>query len=137
VLQTVAGLVLLVLAATCAQASAQPRVGADRLVKRADAKFDQRDLDGAWTVKEDDAFGKGSARDAREAVEGAIADFTKAIELDAGLAAAYAGRGVMLLAQGKHAEAERDFTRGLALDPGMKALIDKRVDELRRRQVRR
>jgi len=49
--------------------------------------------------------------------ETVLANSTKALELDPGLADAYASRGLALYTIGRHAEAEAQFERTLAIDP--------------------
>ena len=49
--------------------------------------------------------------------EEALADFTRAIELDPSLAWAIGGRGQTYQAMGRHEEALADFTRAIELDP--------------------
>jgi Flp pilus assembly protein TadD len=66
--------------------------------------------------------------------EGAAADFTKALSLSAGLALAYANRGVAHTVQGKDAEAESDFRRALELDPGLRTLIEDRVASIKQQR---
>lgn len=49
----------------------------------------------------------------------AIDDYGRAIELDPYLAMAYANRGLIFLVQGRQAEADKDFTQCLNLEPDM------------------
>src|SRR6185369_11296189 len=46
-----------------------------------------------------------------------LANSTKALQLDPGLADAYASRGLALYTIGRHAEAEAEFERALSIDP--------------------
>jgi tetratricopeptide (TPR) repeat protein len=63
-------------------------------------------------------------------LEAAIADFTKAIELDPGLAIAYASRGLVRLLQGNTEEGEKDFASSLRLDPdSVRSSKEKKKDE--------
>ena len=52
-----------------------------------------------------------------EQFDRALADCTRAIELDAGLSAGYEGRALALESTGSVAAAEKDFRRALKLDP--------------------
>ena len=63
----------------------------------------------------------------------AIADYTKAIEIDPGFAEAYLNRGLAHWLQGHQAEAERDFDRCLKLNSDLKPLLEERVREMKRR----
>jgi len=47
----------------------------------------------------------------------ALADYTRAIELDPGLARAYGGRGLTYQAMGRYDDALADYGRGIELDP--------------------
>jgi tetratricopeptide (TPR) repeat protein len=67
---------------------------------------------------------RGVALQAKGYLQEAIADFNKAIEIDALYARAYANRGSALLLQGKTAEAEKDFERCLKLDASLKPLVE-------------
>ncbi|NTU58265.1 MAG: hypothetical protein HGB00_05010 [Chlorobiaceae bacterium] len=53
----------------------------------------------------------------KEAVQGSIAEFSKAIRNDPKFAKAYAGRGAVKLATGDKAGAIADFTNAIELDP--------------------
>jgi tetratricopeptide (TPR) repeat protein len=52
-----------------------------------------------------------------EQFDRALADCTRAIELDAGLSAGYEGRALALESTGSIAAAEKDYRRALKLDP--------------------
>jgi len=60
-------------------------------------------------------------------LDGAIADFSRVVELDPNLYAAYTNRGLALLLQGKDLEAQKDFEKVLSLAPSMKADLDHRI----------
>ena len=70
----------------------------------------------------------------RSEIEGAVADFNRALSLDDRFAVAYANRGLAFLIQGKREEAERDLSRALQLDPGLRSAVQEgiRVATLRR-----
>jgi len=53
-----------------------------------------------------------------EKIEGAIAFYNKAIELDASFSGAYNSRGVALRKLGRHQDALRDYERAVELKPG-------------------
>jgi tetratricopeptide (TPR) repeat protein len=63
--------------------------------------------------------------------DAAIAELDKAIAADAKNAMAYMDRGLAQLVQGDAQAAERDFQKCLALDPTMKAMLDRRVQAAR------
>jgi Flp pilus assembly protein TadD len=56
-----------------------------------------------------------------------VADYTKALELDGRQARFYANRGLALMYEGKDQDAERDFSRALALVPGLRAELEAAV----------
>ena len=60
---------------------------------------------------------RGFARDNRNDFEGAIEDFTKAIELDSDYAVSYNNRGSVYSAEGKFGSAIKDYDKALALKP--------------------
>ncbi|NTW52613.1 MAG: hypothetical protein HGB22_08500 [Chlorobiaceae bacterium] len=57
------------------------------------------------------------AKVGKEAVQGSIAEFTKAIRRDPKSAKAYAGRGTVKIAMGDKPGAIADFTKAIELDP--------------------
>ena len=63
-------------------------------------------------------------------VDGAIADFNQAIKINSHHPEAYVNRGLLELQQGKKSEAERDFTRSIALRPSLRSFIEKRMGEI-------
>ena len=63
---------------------------------------------------------------------GASADYTKAIELDPKQALAYLNRGLLLMLQGKEAEANKDFEQCLRISGGLKASLESRIKEIKR-----
>jgi Flp pilus assembly protein TadD len=60
-------------------------------------------------------------------LEGAVADFTKALELDGRLPRAYANRGLAFMLEGKDEEAEKDFSRALTLAPGLRGEMEEAI----------
>ena len=60
-------------------------------------------------------------------LDGAIADFSRALELNPNIQVAYTNRGLALLLQGKDLEAQKDFEKLLTMTPGMKADLDGRI----------
>jgi Flp pilus assembly protein TadD len=75
-------------------------------------------------VKADDAgiyMGRGIARQAKKEFNEALADYSKAIELDPILAQAYANRAVIETLQNKKVDAARDFDKAFKLDPALKS----------------
>lgn len=69
-----------------------------------------RPVDAAAFVK------RGRARQAKADHDGAIEDFTKAIELDPNLAQAYASRGVSKEAKGDGAGAKSDYGKSIQIE---------------------
>lgn len=69
-------------------------------------------------------------------LKGAVTDLTKAIELNPKVAAYYQSRGIVLLLQGKDEDAQRDFESYLKLEPGKKALLEKRIEDAKQRHAR-
>ena len=67
-------------------------------------------------------------------LEGAIADFTKALSLDGRLALAHANRGLALMLQGKDEAAERDLSRALELSPTLRAQVEAGVSFIMRQR---
>ena len=59
---------------------------------------------------------RGLARQAQRDHDGAIEDFTKAIELDPNLAKAYAARGVSKESKGDGAGAKADYSKSIQLE---------------------
>jgi hypothetical protein len=47
------------------------------------------------------------------------------------MAWAYAGRGLVRLAQGRASEADADFAKAVKLDPPLKGELDARIREIR------
>ena len=58
----------------------------------------------------------------------AVRDFSAAIELDSGIAAAYAYRGVTLILSGRETEALPDLKRFIELKPEMKRELEEKVE---------
>ena len=73
---------------------------------------------------------------------GAIADYSKAIELfgkagkiNPGLARAYLRRGAVYMLQGNNVAAQQDFAECLRLNQGMKPVLEQRIKEVHRRRA--
>jgi tetratricopeptide (TPR) repeat protein len=64
-----------------------------------------------------DAFTKGAEAFKKKDFPNAIINYNKAIELDAKMATAYIGRGIVANNQNKYPEALADFTKAITLDP--------------------
>jgi len=67
-------------------------------------------------------------------LNGALADLNRSIELQPGRAFAYLERGATLVLMGKDAEAEKDFSECLALDPSLKATVESRRTEAKKQK---
>jgi len=59
--------------------------------------------------------------------EEAIADLTRAIELDPTEPTSYMNRGLSLTVRGRHTEAKKDFDKCLELNPALKADLEKKI----------
>ena len=57
-------------------------------------------------------------------LDGALADLSRAAELDPRGASVHFTRGQIMLETGREKEAQKDFARSLELDPTMKPLVD-------------
>ena len=84
----------------------------------------------------EDHLARGKARMAKDDAQGAIADFTKAIELDPKSALFYANRGMALLLKGKDAEAQRDFNRCLKLSPSFKPGLERQIKAIKEQRAK-
>jgi len=73
----------------------------------------------------------GTAPRPQNDLPGALADYNRGLGLDRKLAWAYAGRGLVHLAEKREAESAADFRRALELEPSLKQEIDEKVAELR------
>src|SRR2546423_1794714 len=77
----------------------------------------------AWSVQAQtpttphDYNNRGDARFAKGDHDGAIADYTKAIEIDPRVAGPYAGRGLARQAKGDLDGAIADYTKAIEIDP--------------------
>lgn len=71
-----------------------------------------------------DYLHRGIARYDKGDHDGAIADYTKAIEINPRYARAYALRGLTKLEQGKDAEAQADIDTAIKLDSSLKLLVE-------------
>jgi Flp pilus assembly protein TadD len=65
-------------------------------------------------------------------IEGAVADFNRAIKINPDHPEAFVNLGLLLLQQGRKAEAEKDFARSVALRPSVRDFIDRRFAEIER-----
>ena len=74
---------------------------------------------------------RGLAQKGKGDLDGAIADYTKAIEIDPRNAEAYKNRGLALLTKGRDQEAEQDFKKAIELDPKLKPTIEKQASEIK------
>jgi Tfp pilus assembly protein PilF len=82
--------------------------------------------------------GRGKARETRGDLDGAFADYTKAIDLDTGYALAYANRASVLAIKGRIVEATKDFQMCLKLNRALgEFLRDKLSPRLRSENVGR
>jgi len=68
----------------------------------------------------------------KQDLDKAIADFSRALEIDPSLAQSYGNRGLALLAKGHEAEAERDFEKCVRLDPRRKAELEQHIEIAKR-----
>ncbi len=68
-----------------------------------------------------------TTRQATGDVDGAIADFSKTIEINTQYAEAYADRGLAKLGKGLDTEAQRDFDKYLELKSDMKSFLEQRI----------
>ena len=69
-------------------------------------------------------------------LDGAIADCTRAIEIDPRGPIAYAVRGLARLGREEDAEAEQDFTKCLELDGSLKRWIEREAEEIGKKRAR-
>ncbi len=76
--------------------------------------------------------GRGTARMNKVELAAALTDFNRAIELDSKLSSAYVNRGLILLLQGKQAEAEADFKHAIEANPAIKPEMESRIEAVRR-----
>ena len=90
------------------------------------ALFSASALFGQTTANEFNA--RGAGKRAKGDLEGAIADFTKAIELNPEFAAAYNNRGAAKRLKGDHDGALADFTRAIELDPNLASAYGNRAN---------
>lgn len=67
----------------------------------------------------------------------ALGDYNKAIEIDPGLAPAYANRGLVYLIHGKRVDAEKDLLRCLQLDSRLRPALQKSIMEIMQRLAAR
>ena len=71
----------------------------------------------------------------RKELDPAIADYSKAIKLNSKFPFAYRGRGLILLAQGKDADAEADFANYLKLFPNGKDSLEKEIEKAKQERA--
>ena len=74
-----------------------------------------------WSIDIFDSPERGSA----------IADYTRAIELNSNQAQVYLNRGLVRLLQGKVAEADKDFEECLKRSGDLKASLESRIKEIK------
>jgi len=73
---------------------------------------------------------RGAARQDKGDLNGAIADFSRAVKLEPGYAEAYANRGLALLLQHRDKNAQRDLQRSLKLNKELKADLEERIRKI-------
>ena len=127
-------------------ASPEPR-SAKMYYDRAFARHKKGDLDGAIAdytkaIELDPKFAlayysRSVARGRKGDRDGVIADSTKAIELDSKNAEAYEIRGLAELAQGKDAEAQKDFDQYLKLRPDSKPELEKLIKTVKEKRAKK
>jgi len=96
------------------------------------------DYNSALELKPNDAgsyFARGTARQAKEDLNGALADYSKTIELDPNLATAYANRAVIETLQGKWAAADADFDKAFKIDPSLKSTFKAFIESRKRKSA--
>ena len=76
-------------------------------------------------------YNRGVSHAERGAPDLALADYTRAVELDPKFAQAYANRGILLLRQGRDAEAERDFDIAFQLDARLRSELEAYIKQMR------
>lgn len=76
-------------------------------------------------------YNRGLAYEEAGNAELALADYTRAIELNPRFALAYATRGLLLLRQGKDAEAQSDFDTGFRLDSSLRPQFAPHIESIR------
>lgn len=69
-------------------------------------------------------------RGAKGDLNGAISDFTKAIELNPQSANAHANRGLILLLRGRDADAQKDFDAALKMDSTLNPGLQNRINQI-------
>jgi tetratricopeptide (TPR) repeat protein len=84
-----------------------------------------------------DYLHRGTARFAKGDLEGAIADYNKAIAINPRFAAAYKNRGLVRLLQGQDAEAEKDFDEYLASEKEIEPELEQLIRAARLQHARR
>jgi tetratricopeptide (TPR) repeat protein len=77
----------------------------------------------AWAYE-----GRGTALMQSGKMDKAIADFTRAIELDPEIVWAYYNRGLARVYIGNESDAQKDFSECLKLRPDLKAELDAKID---------
>lgn len=79
-----------------------------------------------------DAFySRGVANEESGHTDLALADYTRAIELNPKLARAVANRGIILLQRGEDVEAQRDFDAAFQLDSNLRAELGEFIKKTR------
>jgi tetratricopeptide (TPR) repeat protein len=109
------------------------------------ARFLKGDLDGA--VKDLSAaiekspasvdlyMVRAKARYIKKDWDGTIADYSMSIKLNPKFPAAYAGRGLALLMNGKDVEAQKDFDKFLEIAPDKKVMLEDLIKEAKRERT--
>lgn len=77
-------------------------------------------------------IGRAAARQEKKDYNGALADYSRAIELDPGAAEAYANRAVIETLQGKGSQADQDFQKAFEIDPRLKLRFKEFIENRRR-----
>ena len=79
----------------------------------------------------EDYFNRSNTRYDKGDVDGAIVDYSKAIELNPKYANAYALRGLIKLQQGKDTEAQPDIDTAIQLDSRLKSEVKERIAKIK------
>ena len=74
------------------------------------------------------------AREEKNDLAGALADYNQAIRCDPDYADAYWNRGLALLSAGKDAQAQQDFSEFLKRKPDRAAALHRAIDEAKARR---
>ncbi len=96
------------------------------------------DLDKAIKIQPDNFYAyqdRSQIYRKRNELDKAIADLNKAIKLNSNFPSLYMVRGLVLLAQGKDAEAEADFAKYLQRFPQGKDALDKQIADVKAKRT--